>query len=199
MVNRLFRMFKFTSTVAQIMHKPPSSCKKAFLRVTLTLCRIVFLDQYQSSHACLLITCFHYRSTRLYYLSVTDQSPTQCAHSQETHQRHKELQVHCLGIVSISKVWFAAHWTVEVLHTLLIYDHSEVAFKTVFAEYVCAPWHVHHLEKQNSNCVNLVPGHFLILHARKSLGTRLQVQWEGTVRANSPREQGTGLHRWDKV
>lgn len=172
MVNRLFRMFKFTSTVAQIMHKPPSSCKKTFLRVTLTLCRIVFLDQYQSSHACFLITCFHYRSSHLYYLSVTHQSPTQCAHSQETHQRHKKLQVHCLGIVSISKVWFPAHRAVEVFHTLLVYDHSEVPSKTVLAEYVSAPWHVHHLEKQNSNCVNLVPGHFLFPHAGKSLGTR---------------------------
>jgi len=51
-----------------------------------------------------------------------------------THHSHKELQVHCLHHVPVSKVWFVAEWAVEVFDTLLLDGDCEVPFKAVLAE-----------------------------------------------------------------
>ena len=84
---------------------------------------------------------------KLAHWSPSSKAPT------VTHHAHKELQVHLLHHVSVSKVWFAAERAVEVFDTLLLNGDFEVICKAVLAEGIGAPGHGYHLGSQSNSRV----------------------------------------------
>ena len=66
------------------------------------------------------------------------------------HHVDKQLLVEVLGIISVCHVRLVAHGAVEMLHSLLFDNHSEVTLEAILAESVGTTRHSDGLRKEKN-------------------------------------------------